>query len=58
MGACRLLAVKLGFQWHKATGEPIVATPISKPLGVPPDSWSSLLALFKLFTWLLSISVL
>ena len=35
MGASRLLAVKLGFQWHKATGEPIVATPVAKPPSVP-----------------------
>ena len=29
--------MKLGFQWHKATGEPIEHTPIAKPLGMPPE---------------------
>jgi hypothetical protein len=31
MCAFCLLAVKLGFQWHKATGEPIEPTPLAKP---------------------------
>jgi hypothetical protein len=38
MGASCLLAVKLGFQWHKATGEPIEPTPVAKPPSVPPDT--------------------
>ena len=36
MGASRLLAMKPGFQWHKATGEPPETTSIAKPLDVPP----------------------
>jgi hypothetical protein len=36
MGASRLLAMKPGFQWHNATGEPPETTSIAKPLDVPP----------------------
>ncbi|MBU6239466.1 MAG: hypothetical protein KGQ51_16710, partial [Planctomycetes bacterium] len=35
--ASRLLAMKLGFQWHKATGEPIEHTPIARAQSVPPE---------------------
>ena len=37
MGASCLLAVKLGFQWHKATGELVEPTPVAKPPSVPPN---------------------
>ncbi len=32
-----LLAMKLGFQWHKAIGGPSNPTSIAKPLDVPPN---------------------
>ena len=32
-----MLAMKPSFQWHKATGELVVPTPVAKPLGVPSE---------------------
>ena len=35
MGFSRLLAMKLGFQWQKATGEPVILNRLNKLQAIP-----------------------
>jgi hypothetical protein len=35
MGFSRLLAMKFGFRWHKATGEPVIPIRLNKLQAIP-----------------------